>query len=141
MKFDDPKQVVGFFIGLPIFAAIASLIAAIFLRAGTYWVTGAHLAYGDAYGVAFLMYIVQGFLGFGLALAMNQVSDEMADMMSLASVPIGFLVQAGIISNRLETSFGQACVITLTMILTGLAVVAIVVAIGAGVIVGLGLTA
>ncbi len=41
LKFDNAQQVVQFFIGLPIVAAIGSLVVAVILRAATYWVSGA----------------------------------------------------------------------------------------------------
>lgn len=123
---DSPQQVIGFFIGLPILAAIGSLIAAVILRAATYLVLGGHLPYGDAYATMFLMYIVNGVLGFAFTMLTNHLPDDTAGMLSLATIPVSFLVQAAIIASRLEIDFGSACLISLAMMLIMVVIIVIV---------------
>jgi hypothetical protein len=125
LKFDDSRQVIAALIGAPIVAAFGSLIGAIILRAAVYLVLRTHLCYGDAYSTVFLFYIANFFIGFVFAFLTNDLPDETASLYSWITLPIGFLVQAAILSSRLEISFGEALLVSLAMMLIVLVILVI----------------
>ena len=129
LSLQEPKQIVGFIIGLPIVAAVVSLLTAVVLRAAAYMVSGDHLPYGEAYGTMFLSYIANGAIGFVFALALQSMTEpaDGTNPLSLLMLPIAFFVQSGIISTRHETEFGPACLISLAVWLIWFAILFVVV--------------
>lgn len=115
-----PKREVNWravLIGAPIGAVIGSLIGAFILRAAAHWALGQDVAYGDAFVAMFLASVVNFALGLGAGFAYGVItgSEEGSGMLSLIMLPIAFCVQSGVISSKLETDFGSACKVTLTM--------------------------
>ncbi len=100
------ETIIFAFIGL----AIASLIGAIILRAATKWVLKTDTPFGEAYITFFIACLINFAISVVMALLMGE------DVTSLLMFPIGFLIQSGIISARLQTTFGQACQVSLAMI-------------------------
>ena len=88
-----------------------------------------HLPYGDAYSTVFLVSMANFFVGFVFAFLTSSLPDETVSMYSWITLPIQFLVQAAIISSRLEISFGEALLVTLAMILIMLVILVILVVI------------
>ena len=111
-------EIIGALFVALIAALILSLIGAIILRAAAKWVIKEDITFGNAYATVFIAYVVNtiiGFvLGFGAVVATH--SKEAVDAMSLLMLPVGFLIQSGIIASRLKTPFGKACLISLAMI-------------------------
>jgi len=119
---------VALLIGMPIGLAIGSLIGAIFLRIAASWVLWEEVPFAEAYVTALLSYVINGLLGFGIGLifgAITQAADS-HHLISLLMLPIGFLVQSSVISSRLDTDYGSACLITLVMTLISFLVAVII---------------
>lgn len=129
LSLTEPKQIFGFIVGLPIVAAIVSLLTAVVLRAAAYMVSGDHLPYGDAYGTMFLSYIANGAIGFVFALILQNMTEptESPNPLSFLMLPIAFFVQTGIISTRHDTDVGPACLISLAVWLIWFAILFVVV--------------
>jgi hypothetical protein len=94
---------------LPIGAAIISLLSAFLLRAAAQWVLGEDVPYGEAYSTMFLVSLINGFLRIGLGLAGGEGTS------SFMMVPVSFLILSGVISSRLRTTFGAACLVALAL--------------------------
>jgi hypothetical protein len=127
-----PKREVNWravLIGAPICAVIGSLIGAVILRAVAHWVLGYDVAYGDAFVAMFLASVVNFGLGLGVGFAYGAItgSEEVPSMLSLIMLPVVFLVQSGVISSKLETDFGSACKVTLTMYAIYFAIIVVIV--------------
>jgi len=109
--------IVPLLIGFPIVLLIGSFIGAFVLRGGAYFVLREHVEFGTAFMtmlVANLINMIAGFLvgaGYGVATG----SAEGSEVLSLLMLPVGFLIQSGIISNSLETDYGAACLVSLVM--------------------------
>jgi hypothetical protein len=70
----------------------------------------------------------QGFLvgaGYGVATG----SGEGKEVLSLLMLPMGFLIQSGIISNSLETDYGAACLVSLVMYVIWFVIIVVLVGI------------
>jgi hypothetical protein len=129
LSFKEPRNIIAFGIGLPIIAAISSVITALVLRAAAYLVCGEHLPYGDAYGTMFFSYLANGVIGFVYTLIMQSMEQptDGSNPLSFLMLPIGFLVQSGIISARHEMDFGPACLISLAIGLIFFAIILVIV--------------
>ncbi len=103
----------GQFLGI----LIGSLIGAVILRAAAKWIIKEDITFGDAYITVFLSAVINLVIGFiiGFAVGSATQSPEAVNVATYVSIPIGFLIQSWIISSRLHTSFGTACLISLTM--------------------------
>jgi hypothetical protein len=105
-------------------AAIVILIQAIILRAAAKWVLEEDILFGNAYVTAFiscLNYIVIDLVVSELVVrfvvgAATQPMDVVNTIIFPIMLPVWFLIQAGIISWRLKTSFRKACLVLLAMI-------------------------
>jgi hypothetical protein len=103
-----------------------SLIGAIVLRAATKWVVKWYVPFGEAYWTVFVSSIVNFMLGFVLSFVVGSTgSTEAVRVLQVILLPVGFLIQSGIISWRLELPFGKACLVSITMtgIVLGIALV------------------
>jgi hypothetical protein len=125
-------SIVPLLIGFPIVLLIGSLIGAFVLRGGAYFVLREHVEFGTAFMtmlVANLINMIVGFLvgaGYGVATG----SGEGKEVLSLLMLPVGFLIQSGIISNSLETDYGAACLVSLVMYVIWFVVILVLVGIG-----------
>ena len=108
--------------------AIGSSIAAIILRAAAKWVIKEDISFGDAYITVFLSSIICAVLGFiiGLVVVAVGLYEGNESLLPLVILPFAFLIQSGIISSRLSTSFKTACIITLVMIAIAIGIAIIV---------------
>jgi hypothetical protein len=111
-------------IGGSIGAVIGSLIGAVILRAAASWVLGYDVAYGDAFVTMFLASLLNfgASLGVGFAYGMVKGAEESTGILSFILLPVGFLIQSGVISSKLDTDFGSACKVTLAMYAIGFAI-------------------
>jgi predicted neutral ceramidase superfamily lipid hydrolase len=117
-------QLIGALIG----AAIGSLIGAMLLRAAAQWIIKEDVAFGKAYGAMFITYLINAFIGFlaGVVISSSKDPDSLI-LPSLAVIlPVGILVQSGIITAAIPTKFKSACVISLAMFGIILGVIALV---------------
>ena len=106
-------QLIGGLVG----ALIGSLIGAILLRAASKWVAKLDVPFGKAYWTIFISFVVNFVLGFVLGFVVGATgSIEAIRVLQVILLPVGFLIQSGIISSRLELSFGKACLINITMV-------------------------
>lgn len=107
-------QLIGAFFG----GLIGCLIGAILLRAASHWVVKLDVPFGKAYWTVFIAFIVNFILGYflGFVAAFTTGSTEVVDALSVIMLPVGFLIQSGIIGSRLKLSFGKACLVNITMI-------------------------
>jgi hypothetical protein len=125
----------GYFVILP----IALLAVAVLLRAGSKWVAGLDVPFGSAYVTALLCGLAN--LGVikllehmvGLALSAPSDSELTRTVANAVSIPVGLLVQAGIISARQRVRFGRAILISLVMLLIAAVIAAVVAAVVLGV--------
>ena len=119
--------IIGQLIGAILGGLIGGLIAAILLRAAAQWVAKLDVPFGRAYWTVFLAFIVNFLLGYvlGFVVAFSGGSSEALTVLQVLLLPVGFLIQSGIISARLEVSFGKGCLISLVMtaLVLGLALV------------------
>ena len=115
-------------VGGPICAVIGSLIGAVLLRAAASWVLGEDVPYGDAFLTMLVAGIINGAVGFtaGFVYGAATGTAEGVQIVSLILVPVSFLIQAGVISSKLETDFGAACAVTFTMYVIVFVIAAIV---------------
>jgi hypothetical protein len=127
-------------IGLPIGAAIGSLIGAIILRAATYFVLGEHIPYGHAYGTAFIAYLVTGVVGFVIGFGVGAItqSEDSVRVAQLIAAPVNFLILSAIISGRLDTGFGSACLIALMMFVISIVIAVVIIVMFLAVFGGIG---
>jgi len=120
-------EIIGALIGALIGAAIGSLIGAIILRAAAKWVIKEDIAFGNAYVTVFIAYLINTVIGFivGFAVGAATQSMEAVNAMTILMLPVGFLIQSGIIASRLKITFGKACLVSLAMIavVIGIAIV------------------
>ena len=107
-------QLIGMFIG----CFIWSLIGAVILRAAAKWVQKLEVGFGNAYVTVLLSAIANlvlgAIVGFGVGAATQ--SMDAVNAVSLLMMPVGFLIQSGIISSRLQIPFGRGCLVSLAMI-------------------------
>ena len=98
------------------------------LRAAASWVLGQDVPFGDAFLTMLVAGIINGIIGFGAGFIYGATTGtaEGVQIVSLILVPICFLIQAGIISGKLETDFGSACAVTFTMYVIVFVIAAIV---------------
>lgn len=101
---------------------IASLVAAVFLRAAAQWVEQIDVPYEDAYGIVLLSGMAGGFVGLcgGLGVSSATGSREAVYAVALFLTPVGFLIQVETIRIRLGIPFRRACLVSLVMLGTGL---------------------
>jgi hypothetical protein len=104
---------------------IGSLIGAVLLRAAAKWVARLDVPFGKAYWTVYIAYICNFALAhlLGSAVAYDTNSIGAVNVLQVIVLPVGFLIQSGIISSRLELSFGKGCLISITMIGIALAIV------------------
>lgn len=107
----------GSLFGLLIGVTLGSLIGAIILRAAAKWVLKEDIAFGNAYLTALMCYL----LSVGLSIVILPIAAASgsllaANIMTILSIPVNFLIQSSIISARLKTSFGKACLVSLMML-------------------------
>ena len=114
----------GMLIGMLFGIAVMSLVGAVILRAAAKWVEKLDVPFGNAYVTMLLAAIVNGLLGFviGLAVGAGTQSREAVNAASLLMWPIGFCIQSGFVSSRIQIPFGRACLVSLTMMGIGLAI-------------------
>jgi hypothetical protein len=99
------------------FIIIGSLIGAIVLMAATKWVVKCRVPFGEAYWTVFICSIVNFMLAFVLGFVVGSTgSTEAVRVLQILLLPVGFLIQSGIISWRLDLPFGKACLVSITMI-------------------------
>lgn len=127
----QPKRQVnwgGVLIGATIGTVLGSLIGAVILRAAAHWVLGQVVAFGDAFVAMFLASLLNSGLGLGVGFAYGVVtgSDQGSSMLSLIMLPVVFLVQSGVISSKLDTDFGSACKVTLTVYAIYFAIIVVI---------------
>lgn len=78
-------------------------------------------------------------LGFVVGLVVGfSMGEEAVTLATLAMLPVGFLVAAGVISHRLEMGFGTACLVELVQMVLGILVVGVIVAVIFAVLAGSG---
>jgi uncharacterized protein YacL len=114
----------GIIIGQLIGAVIGSLITAIVLRAAAKWVQKIEVPYGQAYVTVLFPNLINVVLGsiVGYAVGSATQSMEAVNVTALLMIPVGFLIQSGFISSRLEIPFNRACLVVLTMAAIGIAI-------------------
>jgi hypothetical protein len=114
-------------------AVIGSLVTAVILRAVAHWREKRDVPYGDAYltmtlaGIANLL--VSIVLRFAIRVAWNVELEVDSLAVLLAMIPLGFVIQAGIIGARLRITFARACLVGLVMM-----AIALVMSLAVGVI-------
>jgi len=123
--------VVGVLIGL--------LVGAVILRSACHFCSVAVPTLGSAMGIVFIRAIVTGLVGFGIGFVTALVAKDsglppaaLQAIPSLISLPINFLIAAGIYTAALDVSFGRALLVHLVefLIVLVIAVVIIVVVVG-----------
>jgi len=139
LRFENAQDIIKYVTGLPIAAAVGSLIFAFIVRAAVYWVSGEHLPYSDAYVTAFLLYISYGLVGLAFGVLTMGVPDQTVDLLMIPMAAVAFFVQAAVISTRLNASFGAACLVTFLIYLTVAAIIAILVLLILAVVFGVGI--
>ena len=99
-------------------AFIWSLIGAVILRAAAKWVQKLDVGFGNAYVTVLLSVIANLVLGaiIGFSVGAATQSMDAVNAVSLLMMPVGFLIQSGIISSRLQIRFGRGCLVSLAMI-------------------------
>jgi len=124
---------------LDIGLAIGTAIGAIILRAAVSMYNGMaggegvpEPPMGRAMGIMFVTALVNGAAGFvlgmvvgGAAAAGGAQGQGAAVTAQLASLPVGFLVMAGMLSAMLPTTFGRAILVTLCHFIIGLLIAAV----------------
>jgi hypothetical protein len=120
MAAEQTGMLVGMLCGGIIGTLIGSLIGAIILRAAVKWVKKLDIPFGSAYVTMLIAGFINYFLGFvvGAVVGMAAHGNESAlIVMQLGLLPLGFLIQAAIISARHAMSFGSAVLVELAMML------------------------
>lgn len=102
--------VVGALVGCP--------LGAMLLKVASKWVAGLNVPFGKAFWTVFTSFYVNFVLLLILTFAVvgETASMEAVRALHMILVPVGFLIQSGIISSQLEFSFGKACLVSITMI-------------------------
>jgi len=104
---------IGGLIGL----IIGGLIGAILLRAAAKWVLKEDIAFGSAFGTVLTFTFINFLIGFLIGIATSSArSGEVILIATVLSWILGFFMQSWIISARHNTSFGRACLVSLTML-------------------------
>lgn len=117
-------MVFGMLVAMVLAAAVGSLISAIVLRLAVRWVEKREIDYGTAYVTMLIGSLIQVGLGFvvGLVVGGATKSQDAVNVASLVMYPVGFLIQSGIISSRIDLRFGRACLVSLAMMAIGIAI-------------------
>ena len=100
---------------------IWSLIGAVTLRAAAKWVQKLEVGFGNAYVTALLSALANLGLGCVIGLAVGvaahpAVTESTVTVIAFSAFPVGFLIQSGIVSSRLQIPFGRGCLVSLAMI-------------------------
>lgn len=108
------EWIIGLFIG----CLIGSLIGAVILRAAAKWVQKLDVNFGNAYVTVLLSSIASMVLVAIVGVCVRAATGSMdsVNAVSLLMTPIGFLIQAGIISSRLRIPLGRGVLVSLAMI-------------------------
>jgi hypothetical protein len=118
-------MIVGLLCGGIIGLGIGGLIGAIILRAAAQWVKKIDIPFGSAFGTVLIAGVINYGIGFVFGLLIGAVAPGNQIAMALLQLvlfPIGFLIQAAVISGRHSVSFGSALLIELVMWLIALAI-------------------
>ncbi len=117
-----PFVVVGFLLGTVCGSAVGALIGALFLQLAARWTASLDLSYGTAYLIVFISAIVNQFISLIVELMLLQAGADPGTQIlaRLATMPIGVLVIAGVISAQLDLSFGDSVVMAFVFCLIGL---------------------
>src|SRR5690606_24530301 len=112
--------IIGGLIGL----ALGVLFAGVILRIAARWVLKEEIALGDACVTQIINTVVQAVLGFLVGFVVGSVtrSQDAVNIASILMLPVGFLIQSGIIATYLKVAFGKACLISLAMMGIALAI-------------------
>lgn len=104
-----PEAIGGLLCGMVFSASIGSLIGSIILRAAAKWAENLDFPFGEAYATVlftFLINIAIGVpIGFIVGASGGGRSAELA--MQAFLLPVGFLVQSGMISSRHNLPFAK----------------------------------
>lgn len=115
----DGPMLVGMLIGGLVGLSLGGLIAAVLLRAAAHWVAQMDVPMGKAFGIG----VVNMVLGYIVSLGAKMLGVAAGNpVVSLVSLPLGFLLQAVIITVALPVNFGKGLLITLVMMLLVLAI-------------------
>ena len=114
----------AFLIGQLIGIVFGSLIGAILLRVAAKWVTKESVPYGDAYFSVLLTTAINTMLGFFVGFIVGLVTHSSNNVIiaALLMLPVGFLIQSGIIASWTKTRFRSACLISLVMDALGIGI-------------------
>ena len=108
------NQLIRSFIG----CFVWSLVGAVTLRAAAKWVQKLEVGFGNAYVTVLLSALANLALGcvIGFAVAVTHgTASQLLTVIAIA-LPVGFLVQSGIVSSRLQIPFARGCLVSLAMI-------------------------
>ena len=112
---------------------IGSFVWAVILRAGAEWVEHKDVKYADAYATMLLFGIASLILGVALlptVVAWLPVDTEFDPRIAyLSTVPLAFLILAGLVSLRHQIPFRRAILVCLVMLALGVALALTVAAI------------
>jgi len=110
-----------------IVALISSLIGAIFLRAAWKWVEKEPVSYTTAVEVQMFYQFINALIRFGAIWIVMEKSGsaDLAKLAFLLTTPFCFLIQAGVISRRMQISFSRASQISLIMWVIGIVILAV----------------
>ena len=117
----NDQQFEMFIVGIIVIGSIGSLIGAVFLRAATKWVQELEVGFGDAYVTVLLSVLASVIFGVfvqcvGYAVGAATHSMVVVNVVVvLLNIIVGFLIQSGIISSRLQIPFGRGCRIVIAM--------------------------
>ena len=98
--------------------AIHSLLGAVLLRAAAQMTSGCRVPFGNAFLTNVLSIVTIAGIVFGLGFLLQDSGfkkDDVSVVMMAALVPIGFLVNSGLIAMRTELSIPRACLVTIVM--------------------------
>jgi hypothetical protein len=129
-------MIAGLLCGLIAGVLIGGTIGAILIRAAV-WLTnkvaGATIpdpSFGRAFAMAITTVIVNWVIGFVMGIVMGGAGGDpqmIRIVSALISIPVSFLVLAGVASAMLPTSFPRACLVALFYILIAIAIGVVIV--------------
>jgi len=115
---ESMAYVIGYLIGLVLALGVITLLSAVFLRLMVQWVLKEKLAFGKAFLTSLFATLASFGLNFvmGFAYGMMTQTTQGANVLAVFLLPFSFLLQSWIISARVPTSFGKACLIELGIV-------------------------
>lgn len=111
-------EIVSVVIGFVVVILFYSLFGAVLLRAAVHIAGDASVGFGNAFMTNVLSWFLTAGVAVGLAVALTGAGitgPQHFKAIVLLLIPVSFLSQAGVISNRLSLSFGKSCFVTFLM--------------------------